>query len=264
MITFNIPSGVTAPDLVAASEVLRAMAHGLSSNGDVNAFTAHIVDEAAEPFDKFADDKTAIAKATAAMASTDEVKAAATTRVQNGKVASALDLSNLDKDGAPYDPEIHATTKGRTAKDVWKMRKGCNKDLYATRTVSNINLAASMGADVEDEGEDPEDVFTTNLSDDQPWATSEHVGNVYTNAAEQTVADDTPITHEVLMSTAVGHLTSGNITGIEIQTILKDCPGMDGSCAKHLGALSGSVFECVLDDVKEAIALNLTMKGLAW
>jgi hypothetical protein len=263
MITFNIPSHVTAHELIAASEVLRALASGLSETKNDFA-EAVFVDEStidSAPFDKFAKDKLAIAKAIKAKEET--------TKPTIGKVLSTLNLADLDKDGAPYDPEIHATTKGKTAKGVWKMRKGADKELYASRTAANIEFAASINAgttepdtiepDVidDDEGEDPEDVFGADLGADAPWPTSESVGNVHGKA-------DEPITHAVLMATAISHLTAGEITAVEITAILNDCPGMDGKCAPHLGALSSGMFAGVLDDVKASLELNLSMKGVAW
>ena len=40
------------------------------------------------------------------------------------------DTPELDASGVPWDPRIHATTKTRTAKDMWKKKRGIDDEVF--------------------------------------------------------------------------------------------------------------------------------------
>jgi len=56
--------------------------------------------------------------------------------------ASAVEY---DADGLPWDPRIHQASKGKTAKGVWKQRKGLNDDAMVARVKAELLAAKAVG-----------------------------------------------------------------------------------------------------------------------
>ena len=60
---------------------------------------------------------------------TDDRAAAPTTPA----AAEPAITDNVDKDGLPYDPEIHATPKSQTADGLWRAKRGKSEEANAAR-----------------------------------------------------------------------------------------------------------------------------------
>lgn len=52
----------------------------------------------------------------------------------------------LDAEGIPWDARIHQSTKGKTAKGVWKQRKGLNDDAMIARVKAELRAVAANPA----------------------------------------------------------------------------------------------------------------------
>lgn len=50
----------------------------------------------------------------------------------------------LDADGLPWDARIHQSSKGKTQKNVWKMRKGLNDDAMVNRVKAELLAVVAM------------------------------------------------------------------------------------------------------------------------
>ena len=59
--------------------------------------------------------------------------------------AASTEEGLLDADNVPWDARIHAGTKTRTAKNIWKKKKGVDDDTYNSVMTELMNAATSGG-----------------------------------------------------------------------------------------------------------------------
>jgi hypothetical protein len=64
----------------------------------------------------------------------------------NTPPANVGTVVDLDGEGMPWDPRIHASTKTRTQKGLWTKKKGVDDDTYNTITASLKSTAAAPPA----------------------------------------------------------------------------------------------------------------------
>ena len=295
MIEFKMGSDVTADQLMAASEKLRAMANGLSVPQQATAETKSMLETKAVDWSEHSAEvaaKQAAKQQVVQDAADNAIKSVDDSSLKTGSYTvtagtdvspQGFDFTDLDADGAPYDSEIHASTKTKTAKGIWKKVRGVDAEMYESRTANNIQLAKQNTSGETEQSAD--DVFGAEpertLEEDfaaLPEPSADDVfggGEIQSNtdwppfqkneATAQPVEETVePITHEQLMTKTVGHLTGGKISVPEISAILKQYPGIDGSVAPHLGALSSAVHEPNIESIRAAIEANLAMKGVSW
>lgn len=276
MIEFKISSTVTPEQLLLAAQSLTAMAHGLG--GTVEA-PKQVEDAPVDVRDL-----------------TDTTPLTTTTTVPKETTASGadgLDLTNLDADGAPWDKSIHASTKTKTAKNVWKKIRGLDATVYAEKTAANIELVKGgqvFDKWVEDKVEDlvadepyevvinhpsntqtPEEVFGAAESPEEVFGANERpdfMGDapeeVNTPIAETTTAVAAlPSTPKELMDRSIAHLGKGDLSLDEVSVVLQQNPNAAGEIAPHLGALAaGDKFTAQVPAIALGISNMLAMKGL--
>lgn len=85
-----------------------------------------------EDFQRYMDGFETKAPTTEVATATLAVAEAART-VADAPVAEPTITDNVDKDGLPYDPEIHATPKSQTADGLWRAKRGKADEANAAR-----------------------------------------------------------------------------------------------------------------------------------